>query len=337
MSRIETRLNKECSENCSGTLLNEGLIPKLREDHYYIVQNQSLDGDAPKQFIRAYFYEEGSTVRKRSLDSWIPFIAKTAEKWYPHESVVEYMINRVGQVLGLRMNEVKLVRANEQIRFLSRYFLKDNERLIHGAEICGDHLNDTDLAKEIAIHKDTARELFTFEFIRKAIQSVYPEFCDNIVRDLVKMIGFDALVGNNDRHFYNWGVIDNSKKTQKKPKFAPIFDSARGLLWNTSDKNVINHRENLGKGGKKVVNYVEKAYPRISIEQNKEANHFELIEFIKNDSDEYRQIIDGLASVENEARVQKMIQNEFFPFFIRERCDLLRLILEMRFKKVREV
>lgn len=337
MSRIDFSLTKEHSENCSGTLLNEGLIPTLKEDHYYIVQNQSLDGDAPKQFIRAYFYEEGSTVRKRSLNSWIPYIAKTAEKWYPHESVIEYMINRIGLVLGMRMNEVKLVKANGQIRFLSRYFLMDNERLIHGAEICGDHLNDTDLAKEIAINKDTARELFTFEFIRNAIQSVYPTFCDNIVNDLVKMIGFDAIVGNNDRHFYNWGVIDNLKKTRKKPKFAPVFDSARGLLWNTSDQNVINHHRNLGVGGKKVVNYVEKAYPRISIEQNKEANHFELIQFIKKDNKEYKLIIDQLASVENEARVLNMMQKEFFPFFIRERCELLTLILKMRFKKIREV
>lgn len=117
MSRIDFSLTKEHSENCSGTLLNEGLIPTLKEDHYYIVQNQSLDGDAPKQFIRAYFYEEGSTVRKRSLNSWIPYIAKTAEKWYPHESVIEYMINRIGLVLGMRMNEVKLVKANGRSGF----------------------------------------------------------------------------------------------------------------------------------------------------------------------------------------------------------------------------
>lgn len=336
MSRLETRLNKEHSQNCSGILLNEGIIPVLKENHYYI-ENLSLDGDAPKQFIRAYFYEEGSRVRKSSLDSWIPFIAKTAEKWYPHESVIEYMINRIGLVLGLGMNEVRLVKANGQIRFLSRYFLNKNERLVHGAEICGEHLNDTDFAKEIAENKNTARELFTFEFIRNSIQSVYPNFCDIIVKDLVKMIGFDAIVGNNDRHFYNWGVVDNLRKTQKKPKFAPIFDSARGLLWNTSDENVIKHYQNLNIGGKKVVNYVEKAYPRVSIEQNKEANHFELIQFIKQDNIGYKHAIDQLASVENEIRVLKMLQKEFYPFFIRERSELITLILKMRFKKVREV
>lgn len=128
------------------------------------------------------------------------------------------------------MNNVKLVRANGQIRFLSEYFLSPNEALTHGAEICGSYLEDHEMAKQIANHKKTARELFTFEFISKAIEFVFPSAFEEILLDLVKMIAFDALVGNNDRHFYNWGVIDTIKRSKKRPKFAPIYDSARGLL-----------------------------------------------------------------------------------------------------------
>lgn len=200
-------LRVEKSKACSGSLVNEYAISLLKEDEY-LVKNYELDGDAPKQFIKAYFYEEGSTVRKSSSSSWHSYIAKTAEKWYPHESVIEYMINRIGQVLGLNMNDIRLVRANGQIRFLSKYFLKKNDKLIHGAEICGEHLGDQLMAQEIANNKTTSRELFTFEFIKDSIRSVFPESFDNLLVELVKMITFDALVGNNDRHFYNWGVID---------------------------------------------------------------------------------------------------------------------------------
>jgi len=52
------------------------------------------------------------------------------------------------------------------------------------------------------------------------------------------MIVFDGLTGNNDRHFYNWGVIDSKKKTSKLPNFAPLYDSARGLLWNVDDQKI---------------------------------------------------------------------------------------------------
>lgn len=329
-------LNKEISINVSGKLKNEHLIPVLKEQNYR-VRLQGLTGDAPKQFIKAYFYEPKSTVRKRNPKSWIPYIAKTAEKWYPHESVIEYMINRLGVELGLVMNDIRLVRANGQIRFLSRFFLKENERLIHGAEICGEHLNDMVLAEEIANNKKSSRELFTFEFIKEAIKVVYPSYNEKLTDELVKMIAFDAIVGNNDRHFYNWGVIDTLYKSKKAPIFAPIFDSARGLLWNYSDENIKKHYEDYCKNGTKIVNYIEAACPRISIEQNKNANHFDLIAYLKNDSPAYKTSIEKLSSVHNEEKILRMLRNEFSPFFIKERSNLLEIILRNRIKKIREV
>ena len=206
MKNGKGNLRIERSISFSGKLLDQHLIPLLKEKDY-VVKNYRLDGNAPKQFIKAYFYLEKSGVKKLSSKSWIPYIAKTAEKWYPHESVIEYMINRIGQVLELNMNEIKLVKANGQIRFLSKYFLNKNEKLIHGAEICGEHLGDMLMAKEIANHKNTSRELFTFEFIRDSIRSVFPNCFELLLIELVKMITFDALAGNNDRHFYNWGVM----------------------------------------------------------------------------------------------------------------------------------
>lgn len=239
MSDFSAKLRIETSKNSSGLLLNERLISELKKKNYYII-DQELNGDAPKQFIKAYFYSEESGIRKKNLKSWFSFIAKTSEKWYSHESVIEYMINRIGQEMGLVMNEIELVKANGQIRFLSKYFLKKNEKLVHGAEICGEHLGDVDMAKEIAESKSSVRTRFTFEFIREGIIAVFSLCHDHILHDLVRMITFDALVGNNDRHFYNWGVIDSKKKTYKALKLSPIYDSARGLLWNFSDQNIIN-------------------------------------------------------------------------------------------------
>lgn len=330
------RLRIETSINRSGILFNKKLIPTLKEKDYYIV-DQELDGDAPKQFIKAYFYKEGSGITKRNRKSWFSYIAKTAEKWYPHESVIEYMINRIGQEIGLHMNEIELIIGNDQIRFLSKYFLNKNEKLVHGAEICGEHLGDTDMAKEIAEDKNSARELFTFEFIKEAITSVFPSCHDCIVEDLVRMIVFDGLVGNNDRHFYNWGVIDTTKKTRNALRLAPIYDSARGLLWNFSDENIATTYQSHISGSGKIEKYIEAASPRISIEANKEANHFELIKYLKKENKTYEEIVNHLSSVENEEKVIKMVSKEFYPFFIPERRKLTTIILKSRFKKVREI
>ncbi len=330
----DTSLRIEQSQNSSGVLQNFKKIPVLFENDYFVV-NIGLDGDAPKQFIKAYFFEPDSRVRKRNRKTWIPFIAKSAEKWYPHESVIEYMINRIGIELGLNMNEVRLVVANGQIRFLSRYFRKSNEVLVHGAEICGEYLDDRDLAAQIANNKKTSRELFTFEFICEAIRYVFPEACESLIEDMVRMITFDAIAGNNDRHFYNWGVINTVKKAGKTPKFAPIYDSARGLMWNESEENIVKHHNHHHQGGKKVVNYIEEAKPRISVETDASINHFGLITFIKGLKKEYFDIIVELVSESREEKVLKMLEQDVYKYFSKERKELISLILRERFKTLR--
>ena len=327
------KLRVEESLHCSGKILNENFIPSLKEKDY-IVKNYSLDGDSPKKFIRAYFFTPDSATRRNSRDSWTPYIAKTAEKWYPHESVIEYMINRIGEVMGLEMNEIRLMNINGQIRFLSRYFLNENEKLIHGAEICGEHLGDMEMAVEIAKNKDTSRQLFTFEFIKEAIRSVFPQAFEDITSQLVKMLTFDALVGNNDRHFYNWGVIDTKKKTSKLPTFTPIYDSARGLLWNYSDDNIIKINKSKGQ---RIEKYIKEACPRVSIETNTSANHFELIDFLKRYNKDYDKSVINLSNVDKEDQIIKMLTKEFYPLFIRERCELITLILRSRFKTIRSI
>ncbi|MDP3928855.1 MAG: hypothetical protein Q8R57_07515 [Bacteroidota bacterium] len=115
MRKLNNKLRVEKSLKYSGSIRNFNKIELLKEGDY-IIKNYDLDGDAPKQFIKAYFFEENSTVRKEFSSTWRPFIAKTAEKWYPHESIIEYLINRIGEELGLKMNKIRLVRANGQIR-----------------------------------------------------------------------------------------------------------------------------------------------------------------------------------------------------------------------------
>jgi hypothetical protein len=58
----------------------------------------SIAGDAPKDFIKVYEYEK---VRKTSPHLWTPYIAKVGHKWYPIESITEYLMNRTGEVLGM--------------------------------------------------------------------------------------------------------------------------------------------------------------------------------------------------------------------------------------------
>lgn len=330
------RLRVEMPINNSGLLFEKSKIPILKLENYRILPNL-LDGDAPKEFIKAYIFERDSPVRKSNPKTWHKYIAKTAEKWYPHESVIEYMINKIGSVLGLNVNKVHLVQANGQIRFLSQYFLKENERLIHGAEICGEHLKDQIFAKEVANNKKSAREFFTFEFIEEALKCVYPDNYEALIEGLIDMIVFDAIIGNNDRHFYNWGVIDNKTDSNKIVRFAPIYDSARGLYWNMSDENIRYTLKVDNSGGRRIMNYVNEASPRISIESNVNANHFELLSFIINQRSQHKPKVIELTSSEMEKKVLRLLYDNFAKYFCVERNEIISKTLTNRFIQIRNL
>jgi hypothetical protein len=169
------------------------------------------------------------------------------------------------------------------------------------------------------------------------MQSAYPQHSNQLLKGLVKMIVFDAIIGNDDRHFYNWGILDSIKKSKKPPKFAPLYDSARGLLWNWSDDNIATHLKNHYSNGKKIAHYILNASPRISVEGNSTVNHFSLVGFLKGQSPEYAIIMEKMTTIEKEETVLKMLKKEFYVLFVPQRSEAITLILKERFNQIRRL
>lgn len=143
---------------------------------------------------------------------------------------MEQFITRIGQQFDLLIADSKLRIVNDQVCFMSKYFLKrHSEQLTHGAEIfelCIGKENYAELAEQ-----KIEREYFSFQMAEEAISEAFPSFEKNIMPGFIEMLVFDALIGHNDRHPYNWGVIVPITK-RRSPRIAPVFDTARALFWN---------------------------------------------------------------------------------------------------------
>lgn len=331
-----SKLPSHNSKKFSGPLKDWKSIPSLRPRNVRIEQN-NVGGDAPKRVIRVYKYDRSSNVRRSNVSSWPRYIAKTAEKWHPIEGVTEYLINQIGHAIGLRMNEFKLYQYNETIWFCSKYFLKLHlgEALIHGTEICGDYLEDHKFAQEIADDPEEARQLFHFEFISEAIEALFPDQAEQLLKQLVHILAFDCLLGNNDRHFYNWGVIYNMNKGTPI-RIAPIYDSSRGLFWNFTDDNI--KKQAVKKLGldKFIETYAMKTTPRMTCDENSAVNHFELIKHITSNNLSYRGIVEELASPEKEHLAVQALHLHAGPLLSEYRIAAITKLLSLRFLKTRE-
>jgi hypothetical protein len=107
------KLEKEQLEKVSGyeSKLHQA-IPRLKHSHYQIISGISVGGDAPKELVKMYLFEPGfAKVHNKNL--WPAYIVKTGHKWYPYESITEYLLNRLGSELGLNMAQAGIIRISD--------------------------------------------------------------------------------------------------------------------------------------------------------------------------------------------------------------------------------
>lgn len=280
-----------------------------------------------KDFIRCYEY--GKT-KKLSKKKWTLYIAKTGHKWYTIESISEHLFTRIGQSFGLNMAKSKLCFGCGQLRFLSQYFLKKDRQLIHGAEIYPGFLSDEEFVQQIEA-EDKARDFFTIRFTKRAIKYFFPDFVDDIFNDFLKMVVFNAIIGNNDRHFYNWGIVRNIKG-QSNPYFSPVYDTARGLYWNISEDKLPS-RVNLKSQEK----YVAGSKPKLGWENESDINHFKLFDLIYTFRNEYG-VDSSVFDILDEKKLWNSIDvlnTEFKTLLSEQRRELVKNCLIARFHKLK--
>ena len=320
--------------NYSGITLKTGLIPPLRKG-YYRVLDQPVSGDAPKNFIQIYQYGFG---RKSSPKTWPKYIAKIGHKWYPVESITEHLLNRLGDVFNIRTAYSQLRMVHGQLRFLSRYFLKANQILTHGAEIYSAYLEEdgAEFIDQIEEAK-LSRSWITFQFTIQAIQHTFAQKSGPIVADFVKMLVFDAIVGNNDRHFYNWGVIEDVHHLHD-PLFSPVYDTARGLFWNEDEAAL--ERKYLELGNFKLTaihKYAEKSMPKLGWEGEYEVTHFQLISNICGLGPHYHEICKSVILSVELTNVESFLHTEFEHLISPLRLALIKVCLDYRVNRLKEI
>ena len=297
-------------------------VPTIGEGSYRVRDDMNISGDAPKDFIEVY-----DDVRAE----WVSYVAKVGHKWYPNESITEYLLNRIGETLGFRVAASRLVRIRNQIRFLSKYFLDGDQQLVHGAELYAEYLSDRALVEEVE-RKGLARDLFTVQFTQAAVAKAFPAEQEVIMEDFRHMLLYDALVGNNDRHFYNWGVIQQLSGEQ--PYFAPVYDTARGLFWNNAEEKVVSLATN---GDQRwLEKYVNNSRPKIGWEGMTNPNHLQLIRAMV-EQETVRHRFRTWLDADKLADCLRMIDTEFGALLSEARLKVVKDCLQWRFELLTEM
>jgi len=265
------------------------------------------------------------------------FLFKESNKRYPAEFWAEVVAAEVGKLVGVTVPETYCAKLDDKYAAIVRFFLnfewdatqkrfQQTDTLFHG----GDRIMALDPAFDRK--KGDKHNIFLVEQI---FSEIVP---NNLFEQFLKILVFDAIIGNTDRHQDNWGFIENNKTNQLS--LAPAFDNSTSLGNELVEQKIAGY---LIHNRLKLREYIKKGRAHIRWSDNGDdlvrLNHFDLLEKIATDSVKAKIITDHVKAMTQFSDVQiEDILNEFGKIKVdnpiyrlsKERIDLMKNIICLR-------
>ncbi len=131
------------------------------------------------------------------------YILKVQEPRFPELPQVEYLCNQIAEILIIEIPTFHLINFNGRITFVTRNFMQDYTGTLH----------------HIYKFLPTGNENHSCEEIINVILNQTQRITD--IAKFIEICLFDTLIGNNDRHGRNLGIIE----TSSFKKLAPMYDN----------------------------------------------------------------------------------------------------------------
>jgi hypothetical protein len=140
-------------------------------------------------------------------DIWL---LKYASDRYPYDAANEKICSEIARLFDIPFQIVELSIDDEgRLGCICKSFLEKGEKLVHGGNLLGVHLNLNTSSPKFGVNTD---KQYTLQLIFDVLEETeHSKFMESLV--------FDCLVGNVDRHDKNWALIVNGGR-----RLSPCYD-----------------------------------------------------------------------------------------------------------------
>ena len=251
------------------------LIKKLNEDFKFIVDEQLVRGTRKKIL---------SITNDKKLAMF------KYEQYDCSESCSEKMAYEIALVLGYDCAKIDLACDDSGTLGVLNYYFVNNHDTFH-----------TDIVAYLNKNSKDKKNYYTISNIK----SVLDEIDNSLFNSFIKIIIFDALIGEQDRHEENWGILEKNGKYY----VSPLYDNGDSLL--KDFKNPI-FADLYYSEKRSFDSYIRKSKTLIYKEMEKDKIIESLESRLADLDEERRKVMDRLIQLEDEELKEKFHVNDCF-------------------------
>ena len=207
------------------------------------------------------------------------------EKYNCSESCSEKLSYEIDKILGYPCAHIELAKDEAGRIGILSYLFVDNKNSHHN-----------DAISYINKNSSLRKEIYTISNIKNCLD----EIDLNLFPNFLKIMVFDALVGETDRHEENWGIISTN---DNKYELSPLYDNGCNLLRYFKDEKFAEKYYN---DDKKFNKYIRK--PKSLIYKENSQHKYNLIELIEELYKRYPQYITNEINDLDKLTDEKIVQ-----------------------------
>lgn len=246
------------------------------------------------------------------------------------DHISEKLASELAALLGLPSAHVEIGIYKGREGSMSFLINRDNEDLIEGIWLINELYPNYSAEK---MYDDSKQEYYSLEMIINSIEKY------GLLADLLKMLIFDYLIGNSDRHQNNWAIIS---KGERKYDFSPLYDNSSSLCCYVPERQIADLLGNDMNRWKALVRTKSLSIVKLDKKSKKRPQHEEVLLYVCEHYFEH--VYDVLKQIRLKITVESLdvllakypeeilsaIRKELIKRYLLDKIEIIREILDRK-------